>query len=64
MAACPIGGMKGVLIAARQTARGRPVGVHLPMGFYGLPICKMGVSLCLDFQWGTLVFTVLGCTVA
>ncbi len=49
MAACPIGGMEGVMVAARQTARGRPVGVHLPMGFHRLPICKMGVgvSACL-----------------
>jgi len=48
MAACPIGGMEGVVVAAGQTARGRPVGVHLPMGFHRLPICKMGVRACSD----------------
>ena len=41
MVAGPIRGMEGVMVAARQTARGRPVGVHLPVGFYRLPICRM-----------------------
>lgn len=40
MAAGAIGGVKGVGVATGQAARGGPVGMHLPVSFSRLPICK------------------------